>query len=671
MAGDFFKALRLFLSFSLSVFYFLSSGWAAADSSSYEIVLQNGHTDRIYAVDFHPDGTYIATASGDGTVRLWNIRCELIRIFRGHVSMMDKVAFSPDGRYMAGSSSFGAAVRVWSLTGELICSVDGHAGFCFSPDSARIITWGGSWAARKTGVSIWAKDGRLLRTIDPREKVIKNAAVSPDGNYLAVDTGEGTVRLMTIGGDPVRMFPAPGAAELRFSPDGRYLAAGDQPIFNPSASSVSLWTFEGELLFSHQGHSRMALSPDGGLAVSYRPPTDSALYLWSRSGRLLHTLEGHDLGITGVVFTPDSKHILSCSADGTVNLWSLDGEKIRTYDLNGGAIGLALSPDGRHVAAVGGNLTGEGGAFKLWFFTGEPLFKVKSKSLRIADVGFSPDGRYLACGLWPNGVHLWSTEGGLLWTKTGPDLQSSGPTEIAFDEAGKFLTSHYHGAFKDDIRTWSIPEGAPLDMKAKADPGRILHEFANRPDSHDPALSSPDKKQSAVVCNENGAWVLSVRNDKIEIIRSFTINETPPGSLTTWLSVAFSPDWKYMANCTWDNTIRLWTPDGALIKTLAGHTQGVYGLTFSQDGKYLVSGSLDNTTRIWNIDSGDWAELSAFTTGEWFVLHSSGRFDCSDDGRIYIRTVKGLDVFPQDEVMEDFYIQGLLGKFLRGEIGNE
>jgi len=72
-----------------------------------------GHTDEVYAVAFHPDGTRLATAGRDGAVWLWDLaRGEAVARLPGHRSYVWSLAFSPDGATLA-SGSGDATVRLW------------------------------------------------------------------------------------------------------------------------------------------------------------------------------------------------------------------------------------------------------------------------------------------------------------------------------------------------------------------------------------------------------------------------------------------------------------------------------------------------------------------------------------------------------------------------------
>jgi WD40 repeat protein len=66
--------------------------------------------------------------------------------------------------------------------------------------------------------------------------------------------------------------------------------------------------------------------------------------------------------------------------------------------------------------------------------------------------------------------------------------------------------------------------------------------------------------------------------------------------------LVISPDGRLLASGGWNEELRLWSlPDGEFIKTLAGHGAGVTGLAFSPDGRLLASGGMNGTVRIWTL----------------------------------------------------------------------
>ncbi|MGI5143981.1 NB-ARC domain-containing protein [Streptomyces sp. CA-106110] len=362
-------------------------------------------------VAISPDGTWLATTSKDGTVRMWDTATgRMTRTLTGHTGPVRAVAISPDGTWLAATGHDGT-VQMWdTATGRMTRTLTGHTGpvnaVAISPDGAWLATAGDDETAR-----LWdLVADRATRTLTGHTGPVNAVTISPDGTWLATAGRDETVRVWEAGWNtnPQRSVSRGGIGAVAISPDAAWLTtAGDD-------GTVRIWdTATSRITRTLTGHTgpvhAVAISPDGTwLATAGR---DETVRIWdTATGRATRTLTGHTGPVNAVTISPDGTWLATAGADWVVGIWDVATGR-DTPILNGhpgGAYAVAASPDAAWLAT-----TGHDGTVRIWdAATGRAIRTLTGHTGRVNAVAISPDGTWLATAGRDETVRIWDTATG-------------------------------------------------------------------------------------------------------------------------------------------------------------------------------------------------------------------------------------------------------------------
>ncbi len=311
---------------------------------------------------------------GAGSLAFLDVKPGEVHRFEGHTRDIQAVAVSSSGRYTASASSDGT-IRVWNTaTGEQIHSLttDGRrssgGGVAITPDEKYVLAGSGST------VAVWdLQQGKPSFAI-PAGSSVYDIAVSADGRKLLFAVSSSRANLGVFGlakRKPLGLMQSPSYPQkVRISSDGSKAISAD------SSRNVILWnlvSFRQVASFSPPGGSITGLdfAPDGQSAAITSSDT---IYVWNpntqKQEAALKDSESRIGSVRAVRFTPDSKHVVAVDYYQGILVWDVASEKVVGRIGEPGRFGtssrwnsLALLPDPR--GAVVGDSNGVLALFRL------------------------------------------------------------------------------------------------------------------------------------------------------------------------------------------------------------------------------------------------------------------------------------------------------------------
>ena len=575
----------------------------------------------VTTIAFSPDGRTLASGEEGGVGRLWDVPTgKPIVTFKEvpapRYAKLRALAFSANGTKLIGAVE-NREINVWELGEDinpptLLKTIKGQKSWqsgvlmLLSPDTRLLANTTTDWKNKIDQIQLWdTATGKLSHTLTGHTRWVKSIAFSADSERLVSSDGYETIRLWDTATGKLKSVlnwkHGTSTHTLAFSPNGRFIASGhydgvklwDNTAGRQQQRSDAIGDYQHTLaLHGHKDYvSELVFSPDSKTLLT--GSKDGTIQAWdTATGKHRFTCTGHLEGIRGLVFSQDGNTLISLNRpfNPLGNLqqqrWDLNtGDQLSTRFLGIDATSTILSPDGKTLAAHS-----FGNRYALWDINTDPprimdrfiLQGYPRSGINVKFV-FSLDSKMMAASSDDNRVHVWDL------TKSKKDRhQFTVPADkhwiraFAFSPDGKMLASGGNGR---KLCLWRVADGTLL-FKSTVHKGHIKA-----------VTFSPDGKRLASGGGKLFLW---------DTAAGTQLETSPRGLMAQISTMVFSPDGNTLVVGNWDGVLELWdVPTGGLLSTHTGHTRWINVLKFSPDGKTLVSSSFwDGTILVW-----DWETL--------------------------------------------------------------
>jgi WD40 repeat protein/transcriptional regulator with XRE-family HTH domain len=386
-----------------------------------EIITMAGHTDKVWNLAFSSDGKLLASSGFDNKVKVWDPSSglELFNLvghkgpvtgldFGFHCREISEILVRECGTRLA-TASWDGTVKVWnsSLRNDFINLFSPGASVVnFSSSDKSILAVGYFDGSIQTidmsnvlekdnaGQVVDVKIGNGFYSLSGHESPVLGVGISLNLTQLAASFSNGIVKVWdyVTGMELITLDDhTAGVYVLIFSPDGKNLLTVGYD-YKVMIHDLSKRESQPNLYYMNEWDKAFAFSPDGSI-LAHGTKDGSVKVVDIETGLEVVVISGHTDAIVSINFSPDGRYLATSSEDRTVIVWDTeDYQKLSTLPRMPGVVDIVrFNQAGTKLATAS-----QEGIVKVWDLATElDEISLDSHTSRIADIGFSSNDTQL------------------------------------------------------------------------------------------------------------------------------------------------------------------------------------------------------------------------------------------------------------------------------------